>query len=259
VVAVTVELNDQPVIRPAAVHAAATDQPIRLWLRKAGVAKDPEESLLQLAQADGALSEHDSAQLSGTGRARVPVEYRQDMAGRRAVPNSRFVAGPRQLVLVENGCEVDERLGDGGDWDALPLRAARLPPAGSPRPDSLHAPLGGSRDLRRRRGSLEEAKKMSGGASAEKGTPAASQNGGHVVGLCIRREVPGAVDTRKQAMKGANSEAPPDLVVADPGTEELLAAHNAVGVPCEASDRSLSRGFDAFRSRCPGSQGHWPG
>jgi hypothetical protein len=259
VISVTVELNGQVVVEPAAVHAAATDQPIRLWLGKAGVAEDPQESFLQLAQADGDLAEHDSAQLSGAGGARVPVEYRQDLAGRRAVPNSPLVAGSGQLFLVENCCEVDEGLGNGGDWNALPLRAAHLHPAGSPRPDSLHAPLGERRDLGRRRDSLEEAKKMSGGASAEQRTPAASQNGGHVTGLCIWREVPGAVDTPKQAMKGANSEPPPDLVVADPGTEELLAAHNAVSVPCEASNRSLSRGFDPFRRRCPGLPGHWPG
>src|SRR5215218_4262535 len=67
VVGVAVELDREPVRRPAAVHPPAPGGAVGLGEREAGVAKKLQEPLLEPAQAHLRITAHDATQLRRAG------------------------------------------------------------------------------------------------------------------------------------------------------------------------------------------------
>src|SRR4051794_1132951 len=137
--AVAVELDGQAVLGPSAVDAPTARNAIHDRQGQPVSAQQLEEAALQLAERDARLAAHDRAELPGARGVRP--QHGVDLPRRGAVADPGLVAGAGEVVEVERGGEVDERLRDGGDRDAAELGAGRPAAVGG---DAPHPPLAGA-------------------------------------------------------------------------------------------------------------------
>ncbi|HEY6771638.1 MAG TPA: hypothetical protein VI035_04200 [Solirubrobacterales bacterium] len=120
VVAVAVELDRQPMLRPAAVNAPSIDASVRLGLGKRCRSEPLKESALESAESNWSFSPHHPPELARAGPVVAPAQYLLHPVWRRVVTDVCLMDGAGQIVLIEDRGEVDERPLDGGDWDASP-------------------------------------------------------------------------------------------------------------------------------------------
>jgi hypothetical protein len=249
VVAVAVELDRQALLRPAAVDPPPTGQAVGLWQHEPGVAQPLEKARFERTEGHADVAVQDPPQLRGAGAVRATCQNRLHVGRRRAVAHAGLVAGAREGVGLEHGGEVDERAGDGRDWDAAPDRAiARVVArARSTHEHAGHAPLRGRCNFRRGRWAGQRTEEMGCRPSAQRRSLAAGQDGGEVPRVTTRRPVTDPIDTPMLAKQRTRPEPSCDLPGADAGGQELATRHHAVRAAGELRHGFLGR---------PGSWSH---
>ena len=195
--AVAVELDGQLSFRPAAVDVVAAGRPVGPRQRKAGLAQQLQEPLLELAEDHVRVAADDAAELGGARSSRPLRQRGLDPPRRGPEADAGLVAGPAEILLRQIARDVDERAGHSHHGNPLPdggldlFRSARLDPFDPARPRRCH--------LGRRRRALEQAEQVGGGEATQHGPFAASLYRCHVAGLHARRVVADAVDARVRA------------------------------------------------------------
>jgi hypothetical protein len=172
----------------------------------------------------------------------MPGKNRSDLSGGRPVPHSCLVAGAREILLIQNRGEVNQGLRRRGHWNSAPPHSLdHFDPPGSSGPDAGYTPPGWSSDLGPRCRTLDQTEEVSSRPATQQCICSARQHGCQVPRLETRGHVTDAVNAAVLAVKGAHSKPPADLVVRNPGSEELLARHHAVSPTRDPSDRPLNR------------------
>jgi len=99
VIPVAVEFNGQLMLRPAAVHAAATGHPIHDWVRKSSFLETAEEPALEPAEGHRRLAVEYPLKLCPSACVRETAEYGTDVSWRRPVQHPCLMAGSGERRL----------------------------------------------------------------------------------------------------------------------------------------------------------------
>jgi hypothetical protein len=247
VVAVAVELDGEATVGPAAVDAAAVGSLIGLRQGEPGLAESVQERALELAERHVHVAVKDRPQLAGALGVRPLRQDGFDLARRRVVEDPGLVAGSCEGIEGEDGCEVDEGAGDGGDRDAAVDGGLDAPPAVGGHP--FDPPLRGRGDLGPRRRALEESPQVPRRRHAQHRVVAAGPDRREVPRFDARRPVADAIDAAVLPQQGTEGEPVIDLIPRDARREQLAAGHHAMRRPRELSEYRL---YGADFS------GHWP-
>jgi len=210
--AVADQLDGESDLRPVAVDLVASSVDVRLRDRQPVLAEQRKEALLQRTQSH--LTCQGGPQQTNAGASGVACHARDDLAWRRAVSDTRFVAGADQVFKRQQRSEVQQQSRDGHHADPVERRGVEAMQLANPMHlDAGPATRAGSDDChlgRWRLLGLQHLQQMSLGAMAEASARPARENGRDVVALHGWSEVADGVDAAMQPAQPTVREPPRD-------------------------------------------------
>ena len=242
VVAKPIELDGQPVRRPATVDSMRADTSVGFRKRESVCLQKLDKPALELAQCDAHLASQHSPQLRRAWNVRATREHFVHVSGGCPVKYAGLVTGPRQFARMESRREVDEGARDGSDRDPTEHhRVIGAGPTRASRNDPIDLSFGRRGDLRLRERALEDAQQVCGGETAEHRSVTTREHRREVARLDVVRSMPDAVHATMHGQQAPLAHAAAYHGRRHSCGKQLRARHNSVLVIRDARQFQFRR------------------